>query len=245
MLTAFPKGLFAHVRGIRFALSHKGYLALAAIPFVLTLLLYAVGFTLFATNGDHLLALLWSPDTAATGGLAGALQWIYLHVAKYLLYALAFVIMYFLFMVTANILASPFYDHIAGRLLREASGQGGPESGGPSPWRVILEELKKAVFVAALPVILVFVPVIGQFLAPAVAAWLLAFDFMDFAFCRDEPRVGVRIRTLANRPLLLLGFGLPLLIPILNIALFPFAILGATLLYLDMTGRSPGQIQGK
>ena len=54
------------------------------------------------------------------------LAWIYLHVIKYLLYLLTFVLMYFLFMVTANILAAPLYEHIAGRLAAEASGDGRP-----------------------------------------------------------------------------------------------------------------------
>jgi len=244
MLTAFPKGLFAHIQGIRFALAHRRYLLLAAIPFVLTLVLYAVGFGLFASRGDALLALLWSPDAAATGGISVALYWLYTHVVKYLLYLLAFVIMYFLFMVTANILASPLYDHIVGRLVRESRG-GVPGPAGSSFWRVMLEEVKKAVFVAALPVLLMFVPVIGQFLSPAVAAWLLAFDFMDFAFCRDEPVFSSRLRAMARRPLLLLGFGAPLLLPIVNIFLFPFAILGATLLYLDVSGQTPRQPTAK
>jgi CysZ protein len=237
MFTAFPRGLFAHARGIRFALAHKGYLTLVAVPFALTLLLYVVGFALFATHGDQLLGLLWTPNDAA-GGLAGALAWLYLHVVKYLLYLLAFVILYFLFMVTANILASPLYDVIAGRLLGEA---GAAVAAGPSPWRTMAEELKKAVFVAALPLLVVFIPVLGQFLAPVLAAWLLAFDFLDFAHAREEPRFAARLRAMAGRPLLLLGFGLPLLVPLLNIVLFPFAILGATLLYLEATGRArPG-----
>lgn len=236
MLTAFPKGLAAHVRGIRFALGHKGYLGLCAVPFALTLVLYGVGFWVFAAQSDHLLAVLWSPD-AASGGVVGVLSWLYFHVVKYVLYALAFVIMYFLFMVTANVLAAPLYDHIAGRLLAQAGiRRVGPEL---PAWRMIVEEAKKAVFVMALPMLLLVIPVLGQLLAPVAAAMLLALDFLDYPFCREEGRFGVRLKTLARRPLLLLGFGLPLLIPFLNIALFPFAILGSTLLYLDMTGRAP------
>ncbi|MHC1789817.1 EI24 domain-containing protein [Solidesulfovibrio sp.] len=236
MLTAFPRGLAAHVRGIRFALTRKGYLGLCAIPFAVTLLLYGVGFAVFAAYSDQFLAALWSPDAAA-GGVAGVLSWLYLHVVKYILFALAFVLMYFLFMVTANILAAPLYDHIAGKLIAAA---GSPRLGPGLPvWRMIVEEAKKAVFVMALPVLLLFIPVIGQLLAPMAAAMLLALDFLDLPFCREEARFGVRLKTLAARPMLLLGFGLPLLIPFLNILLFPFAILGATLLYLDMTGRSP------
>jgi CysZ protein len=236
MFTAFPKGLAAHVRGIRFALANKGYLGLCAIPFALTLLLYGVGFAVFAGTSDQILAALWTPDAAA-GGLAGALAWFYLHVVKYFLYALVFIIMYFLFMVTANILAAPLNDHIAGKLLAQAgSRQTGP---GVSPWRMIVEEAKKAVFVMALPLVLLVIPVLGQLLAPVAAALLLALDFMDYPFSREEARFGVRLKTLASRPLLLLGFGLPLLIPFLNILLFPFAILSGALLYLDMTGRTP------
>lgn len=236
MLTAFPKGLAAHVRGIRFALTHKGYLGLCAIPFALTLLLYGLGFWLFATQSDTLLAVLWSPDATA-GGMVGALAWLYWHVVKYVLYALAFILMYFLFMVTANILAAPLYDHIAGKLLAQAGVRRvGPEL---SIWRLMVEETKKAVFVMALPLVLMVIPVLGQLLAPVAAAMLLALDFLDYPFCREEGRFGLRLKTLARRPLLLLGFGLPLLLPFVNIALFPFAILGSTLLYLDMTGRSP------
>ena len=238
MLTAFPKGLAAHARGIRFALAHKGYLGLCAIPFALALALYGVGFAVFASHGDQMLAALWSPDAQA-GGLAGALAWLYLHVFKYILYVLAFVIMYFLFMVTANILAAPLYDHIAGRMLALAgSSRQGPAL---SFGRLMLEEIKKAVFVMAAPLVLLFIPVLGQVLAPAAAAMVLALDFLDYPFCREEERFGVRLRRLAGNPLLLLGFGLPLLIPGLNILLFPFAILGGTLLYLDLTGRSVNQ----
>jgi len=236
MLSAFPKGLAAHARGIRFALRHKGYLGLCAIPFALTLLLYGVGFWVFAAQSDQILAAVWSPDAAAAG-LAGALAWVYAHVVKYVLYALAFLLMYFLFMVTANILAAPLYDHIAAKLLTQA----GVRRVGPqlSAWRLIIEEAKKAVFVMALPLVLMVIPVLGQLLAPVAAAMLLALDFLDYPFCREEDRFALRLKTLARRPLLLLGFGLPLLIPFLNIALFPFAILGSTLLYLDLTGRAP------
>lgn len=236
MLTAFPRAVLAHVRGIRFAFAHKGYLLLALAPFVLTLVLFAAGFGLFASSGDRVLAFFWSPEAAPAGGALGALYWLYVHVAKYLLYLLAATLLYFLFMVTANILASPLYDVVAGRMLASARGHAAGES---LPWwAVMLEELKKAVFVAAVPVLLVFVPVVGQFLAPVVAAAFLAFDFLDMAFCREEPHFATRLRRAAADPLTLLGFGAPLLIPIVNIVLFPFAIFGATLLYLDTFGRN-------
>jgi len=245
MFSAFSKGLFAHVRGMRFALAHKGYLALIAIPFFVTVVLYVLGFMLFTANADHMLALVWTPDAVTPGGLTSMLFWVYVHVVKYLLYLLVFILMYFLFMVVANIVASPLYDAIAGRMLRDAAGGAGPGADGASLWLVVIEEIKKAVLVGVLPLLLVFIPILGQFLAPVVAAILLAFDFFDFSFCREEPRFAVRLRAMAKRPFLLLGFGAPLLVPILNIVIFPFAILGATLLYLETTGRSLGQYSEK
>jgi CysZ protein len=235
----FYKGLSAHARGIRFALARKTYLGLAAIPFVVTTVLFAVGFSLFAANGDRLLAYFWTPDQLqATGALLGMLYWLYVHVVKYLLYLLAFVLMYFLFMVTANILAAPLYDHIAERLSREALGAGTRDGTTGLPvWRTVVEELKKALFVVAVPLMLVFLPVVGQILAPLAAAWLLAYDFVDYSLCRDTPRFAARLRFALRRPMLLLGFGLPLLVPILNLALFPFAILGSSLMYQDSLGR--------
>ncbi len=237
LIADFPKGAYAHVRGIRFALARKGYLALTAIPFVLTALLFVGAFTLFAANGDRLLELVWTPGQAeAGGGILAVLYWLYVHVAKFVLSLLAFVLMYYLFMVTANILASPLYDHIAARLAREARGGPADDGAGLSLWRTVLEELKKAVFVAAVPMALFFVPIIGQLLAPVAAALLLAFDFVDFSLCRDQPRFAGRLRYLARHPLLLLGFGLPLLLPIVNLFLYPFAILGASLLYQEASG---------
>ena len=60
MFVDFFQGLAAHAKGIRFALARRGYLGLAAIPFVLTLLLFGMGFTLFATHSEQLLGLLWA-----------------------------------------------------------------------------------------------------------------------------------------------------------------------------------------
>ena len=239
MFVDFFLGLGAHAQGIRFALARKGYLGMVLLPFALTVLLYVLGFSLFAAHSDRLLALLGAPEQApAVGTFMAALVWLYVHLVKYLLYLLAFALMYFLFMVTANILASPLYDHIAGRLAREAAGDRSPgEAKGLSLWRTMIEEVKKALFVAAIPLLLVWIPIAGQFLAPLAAAWLLAFDFVDFSLGRDEPRFAGRRRFLWRRPLLLLGFGLPLLVPFLNLVLYPFAILGSCLLYQKAAGR--------
>lgn len=239
-ISDFTAGLTAHLAGVRHALAHTSLLVLSLLPFGLTILLYVVGFTVFAAHGQAMLALVWSPEAATTTGVVGALYWLYANVLKYLLYALVFVLMYFLFMVVANIIASPLYDHIAGRMDRELDGAGGPVRS-LSILGVVAEEAKKALFVVAAPLILMFIPVIGQILAPAAAMIVLAWDFLDFSLSRKNPDFRSRL-TFARKNLpLLLGFGLPLCIPVLNIALYPFAIIGATLLaHRAGTGQTPG-----
>ena len=235
VVSDFSAGLRAHGAGVRFAFSNKNYLALILIPFVLTLLLFVVGFSVFAAYGDAVLAWFWSVDPAAADGVTAALYWFFTHVVKYLLYLALLALMYFLFMVVANILASPLYDHIAGKIMSEAglSEAGVSEAQGLSIAAVMCEELKKAGFVIVVPLAFLFLPVVGQIVSPLLAMVFLAWDFIDFSLSRERPGFRERLGFVWRRKFLMLGFGAPLLIPLVNIVLYPFAVLGASLLYRD------------
>jgi len=241
----FLRGLKGHGVGIRFAFAHKSYLPLIFIPFVLTLLLFTAAFFAFSAYSEAILGFFWqaNPDTAT--GIMAVLAWIWLHVVKYLLYMILFVLMYFLFMVAANIIASPVYDHIAGKIYPGAPDSQGATGGRPGFLGIVVEELKKACFILIIPVALLFIPAIGQILSPLAAMMFLAWDFVDFSLSRDRPDFKGRLRYVRKRKSFLLGFGAPLMVPVLNILLFPFAILGATLAYRDdplrekIIGRTP------
>ena len=71
----------------------------------------------------------------------------------------------------------------------------------------------------------------GSVISIILAMLLIAWDFTDFSMSRDAPRFGERLGRIRKRPFVLLGFGSLLLVPILNFFLFPFAILGGSLLY--------------
>lgn len=237
-VTDFIRGMRGHADGLRYAFARKSLLPLIALPFVITILLFAAGFYAFSAYSDAMLAYFWNPPADAAG-FFGALAWVWTHVVKYFLYLVLFVMTYFLFMVAANVIASPFYDVISKRIMPGESGEG------MGIFRVILEELKKALFVLAIPLLLLVIPVIGQILSPIAAMTVLAWDFLDFSLSRERPDFKGRLGYVRRRMFLLLGFGVPLVIPILNILLFPFAIVGATLLFRDdplretATGRRP------
>lgn len=238
-ISDFLRGLKGHGNGIRFAFAHKAYLPLVFFPFILTLLLFTAAFFAFSAYSEAILGYFWQADPETATGIMAALGWIWLYVVKYLLYMVLFALMYFLFMVAANVIASPIYDHVAGKLYPGAAGKR------PGFLGIVVEELKKACFILIIPVALLFIPVAGQILSPLAAMVFLAWDFVDFSLSRDRPDFRGRLRYVRKRKLFLLGFGAPLLIPVLNILLFPFAILGATLAYRNdplrekIVGRTP------
>lgn len=232
-LREFAQGLNAHMDGIRFAFANKRYLPLLLVPFLLTLLLYSVGFYTFTLYVDQILNWLWAPGTTEATGFMATLRWLYVHLLSAILYVLLFAIMYFTYMIIANILASPLYDMIAERIGKreEFKHLRQDTAAGIGIFRTVFEELKKALFVLVLPLALLFIPVVGAPLSVILAMVLLAWDFLDFSLSKDEPTFGGRLRFVRQHPLLLLGFGLPLLAPFLHILLYPFAILGSSLLY--------------
>lgn len=229
----FVRGLKAHGEGMRFAFANKRYLPLLLVPFALTLLLYSAGFYVFTLYVEQILDWIWAPAASEATGFMATLRWLYEHLLAAILYVLLFVIMYFAYMLIANILASPLYDVIAERIgkRKEFAALRTGKDEGFGILRTVFEELKKAVYLLVLPLLLFFVPVIGAPLSALLAMLLLAWDFVDFSLARDEPSFKGRLAFVRRHPFLLLGFGLPLLAPFVNILFYPFAIVGGSLLY--------------
>ena len=71
------------------------------------------------------------------------------------------------------------------------------------------------------------------FVGPMVAAIFLAWDNTDLIPARNLQPFGQRFKALGKSPLFHLGFGLPFLIPVLNLLFLSFAPVGATLYHLD------------
>jgi len=241
----FMRGLGAHADGMRFAFGNKRYLPLLLVPFALTLLLYSAGFYVFTLYVDRLLDWIWSPAAGDASGFMATLYWLYEHLLSAILYVMLFAIMYFAYMIVANILASPLYDVIAERIgrrpefvhMRTGAGEGF------SILRTVFEELKKALFMLGLPLALLFIPILGAPLSVLLAMLVLGWDFVDFSLAKDHPTFRDRLAFVRRHPFLLLGFGLPLLAPFVHILLFPFAIVSGSLLYQNQlqldSGKSP------
>lgn len=231
----FSEGPGYHLKGVRFGLQHPGFLALAVLPFLCTLAFYVTGFLVFATHLNGILTSIWQVPADQSSGWITWLYWGYTHVVRYILYLVLLVVMFYTFVIVSNIVASPLYDRISEKY-EDTYYSGRPSSAvrqKRSIFLVIKEEIKKAVFMLVIPLVVLFVPIVGGFLSLVIAAGFIAWDYVDFSLARDCPLLRDRLKALWKHKLRLIGFGWPLLIPVLGLMILPFAILGSTKLYYE------------
>jgi CysZ protein len=242
-LETFFEGWKFHMRGIRFGFSNLSFLALSILPFLITLALYIFAFYMFILYADDMLRMVWHVETGESSTLVGWLYWAYMHVVRYLLYLILLFVMFYTFLVFSNILASPLYDYISTKYERMYYQAGSPEQTAlreKGILTVMKQEVKKAFLMLVIPLPLFFIPVVGAVLSFIVAAVFIAWDYTDFSLSRDCPRLKDRIKVVWQCKLILLGFGCPLLIPLLGLTIMPFAILGSTKLYFDRIRETSG-----
>ena len=83
------------------------------------------------------------------------------------------------------------------------------------------------------------------FVGPLAAAIFLAWDNTDLIPARNLRPFAERFKSLGKTPLFHLGFGLPFLIPVLNLIFLSFAPVGATLYHLDRLKAVASSTPGK
>lgn len=232
----FIEGVSFHAKGVRFGLEHRSLFALAVLPLAAALIIYATAFHFFAAHLGSLLHAIWRVDPVPSSRIVGWLYWTYMNILKYLIDLIVLGVMFYTFVVFVNILGIPFYDRIAAGM-EKMYGRGEPAS--PSKGLIsggmlmVREEVKKTVLILFLPPLLLFVPVVGAAAAFVLAPVFTAWDYADYALARDHALLRERLRVVWRCKAHLLGFGMPLLAPFAGLLLLPFAILGATQLYLE------------
>lgn len=237
-------GLLAPFRGAGMFRRHPRLSVLAAIPVAINTILFALFFYLTVKYfGRWLQALL--PQSQAWYWLA----------LTYLLYVILVIVLLLAvvltFTIMANVLSSPFNDALSARTETLVTGQGevsftlaglAREMG-----RTVIEELKKILFyvlVIGLIFTLNLVPVVGSviytILATIFTIFWLGLTFLDYAFARHGLKLGDKIRFIRRNYRPVFGFGLSVfggaVVPVLNLAFFPMAVVGGTLLFLDLQG---------
>ncbi len=229
-------------------LATPGVPALLAIPFGITLVVYGAG-----------LALTLPPLLDWLAGLTeGAPQWVLdwfgwlIGLLKFLLGTLLVLLIGWIGILLAGILAGPFYGQISAKVEQRLTGRVPSVDRGFAAELAagMQRELQKLAW--ALPRVLAllllgFVPGLNVITSPLsflFGAWVMAVQFADFSPENRGLEFPEARRTLGERRALVLGFGLPTAfgigVPLLNLLVAPAAAAGGTALWLRATGEWDG-----
>ena len=212
-------------------LSNPKLRAFILIPILINIVLYGVALALGYYYVDKIIAQL----------IPASLQWLS-WILLPLFFIIFFVVGFFTFTILANLIASPFYGHLAAKTQVIISGKAQiaelPFS------QVIVSELKRVLYIVKrmLPLFLLFVipgiNIIAPFLFSLFGAWCLAMEFMAYPLENegllfvDQNRLlrTVRIGALSFGVLTMIG----LTVPVLNIIVGPAAVIGSTMYVYEM-----------
>lgn len=246
----FVKGVRLFMRGLAIMVRSPRLLVIGALPAVVTALLLLAGMVALVYWIDDVAAFVtpfaddWSaPLRAAVRVTVGVA-----------LVGAGLVIGVVSFSAVTIAIGGPFYEHIAEKVEDEL---GGPPfevelSWGRMLWLGIRDGVRlvtRSVVFTIPPIILGFVPVLGQTVVPVVLAlmtgWFLALELVAVPFYRRGMDLTQRQEILAKRRALAVGFGLPAAllcaIPLVAIVVMPIAAAGGVLLaheVLDPTRRA-------
>jgi len=214
------------------------------IPLLVNLILFSVSFYFLFQQID-----VWLAQLEASFDW---LSWL-VYIIKPLAFILILLLFGFFFGAIANIIAAPFNGLLAEQTELLLSNKPMPASSVKDILldipRVLTRELKKIKYYIPRAIgllLLFFIPVIGQTVAPVIwfifTAWMLAIQYADYIF--DNNKVGfdeMRSELSSNR-MQSLSFGsmvaLCQSIPVVNFMIMPVAVCGATAMWVDNGDKS-------
>lgn len=236
------QGMLYPLKGIDFFMRHPKLMPLAIIPIIINTVFFSVIFY-FAYKYFN----KWMTSLLPQGD---AWYWVVLtYLVAVLVVAFLLLFMALTFTMCANLFASPFNDALSSKTEMIVTGkQDSPislkaiiaEIG-----RTIVEELKKIGFYVVIAVALLFlnfIPVIGSLiyfvLYTLLTIFWLGMSFLDYTFARHEYKFGAKMKYCRSNLMPVMGFGSAIfvgaLIPLFNLVFFPIAVVGGTLLFLDL-----------
>ncbi|MCW8891084.1 MAG: sulfate transporter CysZ [Sedimenticola sp.] len=163
------------------------------------------------------------------------------------LFALSLLLLtFYTFTTVANLIAAPFNSILSAKVEEKLTGKRPPENRVSLKQVVIpalLSELRKLSYflIRAIPLLLLFVipgiNLAAPFLWLLFSAWFLAIEYADYPMGNHGLSFSAQHQQLKSMRMTALGFGggvtLLMMIPILNFAAMPAAVVGATRLWCN------------
>jgi len=224
------RGLKAFWEGVSWLRHHPAYMALLFIPWLLGFFFMMGTFTLFIRYDDVIMSwLLFQPGENWFWLAFYYVAWVFIYVTTVALVLVGGLLF-------ANVLAAPIYDIVSVAIERELR-QGQVEE--VSLWasiRLIPEELKKVFAILSISLFLLLIPGVNLF-ALFVTAFLIGWDFYDYSLARRGWSFRQRWDFVRGDVWAVMGLGLWLTIPFIQLLLMPLAVAGGTMLSLDRLER--------
>ncbi len=218
-------GLRAYPEGLRWLSRHPFYLLLLLLPFFLSLAALFWGWSGLREVDVWLAERILFPEPQQ--------WWMYVvwWICQWILYLAVRILALVIAMLFANALWAPVYEWVSCAVEKDFTGGRLVEV---SFWRSILlitEELKKVFFIIAVSLIFMFIPFLNVF-SFFMTALLIGWNFFDFPLARRGWSFQRRLGFVWQNKWSVGGFGLWMMIPFLQMFLFPFAVVGGTLVSL-------------
>lgn len=217
---------------VKFMFQHRELWPYVALPALINFAVFIVVTGLLLWNSDWFMLPQPNPD-GALYFLLIVLWWFF----RVLLIPLLIAVGYFLTMILAGIVASPFNDTLSERAEELMMGRTVPSEEG---FKAMLVGAFQGVLTAAatgiprafLVLVLGLVPGVGPLLAAIVGAYFIAVGYTDYAFGRRKYSVRQKLATVWKYRRVALGFGISanllLLVPLINFLCMPIAVVGGT-----------------
>ncbi len=235
----FLSGLLFNLRGLKLGLTTGKLLFWGLVRFALLVLIMSVLTGLILAYHEGLMSLLWAkPESRWLIWLWHLVSWL----ASLFLIGLSAIVS---FIISQVFFSALVMDHMARITEVQITGTVA-ESEKASLWKmftsVILQEIPRSLIPLILSLLIMvfgWITPLGPILtilSSALAILFLSWDNTDLIPARNlvpfRERFGFLMKTIPFH----LGFGLPFLVPILNLVFLSFAPVGATLYYLEKHG---------
>ncbi len=220
------RGLKTFLRGLSWLKKHPVMLMTLFLPALLSVTLIFLGWGVFAYYSDQVFSwvLFSRPESW---------WWLpFYYLAKAVLWIGVLALGFVSFSLFVNVLSSPFYDYVSSVVEKDLSGE---TLYSLSLWESLSlmgEELKKVLFILTISLLLFLIPGVNV-ISPLITAILLGWEFYDYPLARRgwtfRQRTGYMFQHLWS----VMGLGLWLLIPGLQLLFFPLAVVGGTILAVE------------
>jgi CysZ protein len=240
MVRDFLAGFQYFLRGVKL-ITLPGLRRFVLIPLIINVLVFTAAILFGTGQFRDLLEWLLPAGDSLWIELARTVSWI-------IFSAVVFLIVFFTFTIVANLLGAPFNGLLSEKIENSLAGDSHGDTGGirallASILPSILSELRKIgyflIFGAAV-LILTLLPILNM-ISPLIwgifTSWMLALEYIAYPMENNNIYFSRARARLKGSRAITFGFGLAVmfatLIPVVNFAVMPSAIAGATVMWVE------------